>query len=73
MIALNAGRTAYYSNYDYTEKLNNSVKNVKEVDFKANEIYLRADVITDYNQTYTGHVNIGNNGTNGLERNLTSS
>ncbi len=72
VIALNAGRTAYYSNYDYTEKLNNSVKNVKEVDFKANEIYLRADVITDYNQTYTGHVNIGNNGTNGLERNLTS-
>ena len=72
VLALNAGRTAYYSNYDYTEKLNNSVKNVKEVDFKANEIYLRADVITDYNQTYTGHVNIGNNGTNGLERNLTS-
>ena len=72
VIALNSGRTAYYSNYDYTEKLNNSVKNVKEVDFKANEIYLRADVITDYNQTYTGHVNIGNNGTNGLERNLTS-
>jgi hypothetical protein len=39
---------------------------------KGNEIFIKADITTDFNQTYIGHVQIGDNGQNGLIRSLIS-
>ena len=72
VIKLNGSETAYHSNYDYLNFASASTLNVKSISVDANEIYIRADVITSGTQIYTGHVNIGDNGTNGVIRNLIS-
>jgi hypothetical protein len=46
--------------------------NLKSLTVTGDEIFIKADITTDYNQTYTGHVRIGNNGTNGTTRSLIS-
>jgi len=46
--------------------------NLKSITVTGDEIFIKADITTDYNQTYTGHVRIGNNGSNGTIRSLIS-
>jgi len=72
VIALNGPETAYHSNYDYLNFRSKSTLNVKSISVNADEIYIRADIITSLTQTYNGHVNIGDNGTNGTTRSLIS-
>ena len=72
VVALNGTETAYHSNYDYLNFRSKSTLNVKSISVNADEIYIRADIITSLTQTYNGHVNIGDNGTNGTTRNLIS-
>ena len=72
VVALNGTETAYHSNYDYLNFRSKSTLNVKSISVNADEIYIRADIITSLTQTYNGHVNIGDNGTNGTTRSLIS-
>ncbi|MDA7736744.1 autotransporter-associated beta strand repeat-containing protein [Porticoccus sp.] len=60
---LNENRAVYYGNMNYlTDSLyaNNQIGNIA---ITGNEIFIRDDITTYLNQTYTGHVQIGNNGT----------
>jgi hypothetical protein len=72
VITLNGSEVAYHSNYDYLNFASANTLNVKSLSIDANEIYIRADIITSGNQIYIGHVNIGDNGTNGVIRKLIS-
>jgi fibronectin-binding autotransporter adhesin len=60
---LNNNRTVYYGNMNYlteTYLANNEIANLAVT---GNEIFIRDDITTYLDQTYTGHVQIGNNGT----------
>ena len=60
---LNENRDVYFGNMNYlTESMyaNNQIGNIA---ITGNEIFIRDDITTYLNQTYTGHVQIGNNGT----------
>ena len=60
---LNNNRPVYYGNMNYlteTHLANNEIANLAVT---GNEIFIRDDITTYLDQTYTGHVQIGNNGT----------
>jgi fibronectin-binding autotransporter adhesin len=66
------GNREYSSATNYASSRLRTSNNLKSLTVTGNEIYIKADITTDYNQTYTGHVRIGNNGTNGTTRSLIS-
>jgi len=62
----------YSAGTSYATSTLRTSDNIKNLTVTGNEIFIKADITTDYNQSYTGHVQIGDNGTNGLIRSLIS-
>ena len=60
---LNANRAVYYGNMNYMTETMRASNNVRNLVVTGNEIFIRDDITTYYDQTYTGHVQIGDNGT----------
>ena len=60
---LNANRPVYYGNMNYLTETYNANNQIGNLSITGNEIFIRDDITTYLDQTYTGHVNIGNNGT----------
>ena len=60
------GLDNYYTGQTITEA------NLNEISIKANNININADITTNYSQIYDGHVLIGDNGSNGPVRTLSS-
>jgi hypothetical protein len=66
------GNRNYGAGTSYATSSARSSNNLKNLTVSGNEIFIKADITTEYNQSYTGHTQIGNNGTNGLTRSLIS-
>jgi hypothetical protein len=66
------GNRKYSAGTSFATSTLRTSSNLKSLTVTGNEIFIKADITTDYNQTYTGHVQIGDNGTNGLTRSLIS-
>ncbi|QDC95766.1 filamentous hemagglutinin N-terminal domain-containing protein [Candidatus Methylopumilus universalis] len=66
------GNRNYSTSTSFARSSIRTTDNPKNLTVTGNEIFIKADVTTEYNQTYRGHVNIGNNGTNGTTRSLIS-
>jgi hypothetical protein len=66
------GNRKYSAGTSYATSTLRTSTNLKSLTVTGNEIFIKADITTDYNQSYTGHVQIGDNGTNGLTRSLIS-
>ena len=66
------GNRNYSTSTSYAGSEIRTTDNLKNLTVTGNEIFIKADVTTEYNQTYRGHVNIGNNGSNGTIRSLIS-
>jgi hypothetical protein len=66
------GNRKYSSGTSFASSTLRTSNNLKSLTVTGDEIFIKADITTDYNQTYTGHVRIGNNGTNGTTRSLIS-
>ena len=60
---LNVNRPVYYGNMNYLTETYNANNQIGNLSITGNEIFIRDDITTYLDQTYTGHVNIGNNGT----------
>ena len=60
---LNANRQVYYGNMNYLTETYNANNQIGNLSITGNEIFIRDDITTYLDQTYTGHVNIGDNGT----------
>ena len=66
------GNRKYSAGTSFATSTLRTSANLKSLTVTGDEIFIKADITTDYNQTYTGHVRIGNNGTNGTTRSLIS-
>jgi hypothetical protein len=66
------GNRKYSAGTSFATSTLRTSDNLKSLTVTGDEIFIKADITTDYNQTYTGHVRIGNNGTNGTTRSLIS-
>ena len=66
------GNRNYSTSTSYAGSQTRTTDNPRNLTVTGNEIFIKADVTTEYNQTYRGHVNIGNNGSNGTIRSLIS-
>ena len=66
------GNRNYGGGTSYATSVARSSNNLKNLTVSGNEIFIKADITTEYNQSYTGHTQIGDNGTNGLTRSLIS-
>ncbi|CAM8292521.1 Autotransporter-associated beta strand repeat [Candidatus Methylopumilus universalis] len=66
------GNRNYGGGTSYATSVVRSSNNLKNLTVSGNEIFIKADITTEYNQSYTGHTQIGDNGTNGLTRSLIS-
>ena len=66
------GNRKYSAGTSFASSTLRTSANLKSLTVTGDEIFIKADITTDYNQTYTGHVRIGNNGTNGTTRSLIS-
>ena len=66
------GNRKYSAGTSFASSTLRTSNNLKSLTVTGDEIFIKADITTDYNQTYTGHVRIGNNGTNGTTRSLIS-
>ena len=60
---LNNNRAVYYGNMNYLTETYSANNQVANLAVTGNEIFIRDDITTYLDQTYTGHVQIGNNGT----------
>ncbi|MBT3567135.1 MAG: hypothetical protein HN492_06600, partial [Porticoccus sp.] len=60
---LNNNRAVYYGNMNYLTETYSANNEVSNLAVTGNEIFIRDDITTYLDQTYTGHVQIGNNGT----------
>ncbi|MFT7267077.1 MAG: hypothetical protein ACI9LL_000444, partial [Porticoccus sp.] len=60
---LNANRVTYYGNMNYLTEANFANNQIGNLAVTGNEIFIRDDITTYLDQTYTGHTQIGNNGT----------
>jgi fibronectin-binding autotransporter adhesin len=66
------GNRKYSAGTSFATSTLRTSANLKSLTVTGDEIFIKADITTDYNQTYTGHVRIGNNGSNGTTRSLIS-